>query len=146
MSPRWLHWPATATGTDWSDLADGVFQDASHTLNATRESIGTITSSVSYSDIDEVRVLSGGIELRNGGGFLTGGTEPPYIGIWTTFLGEASPEWRTYEWNGLAGFSARWTLISGNPGTSGDTSEPSVELAIIHLSASVLPTGWSNYS
>jgi hypothetical protein len=138
--------PAAAAGSDWDDLDDGISHDSSHTLDGSFEAISVVTSSVDYSDIGGLRVVSGGLVLRNSTNTGYPTVFPPFVGVWTTFAGETNPEWRTYEWNLATGFSNRYTLISGNSGTNADQSEPSVELALILLSSSVLPTGWTDYA
>tara|TARA_S200002703_G_scaffold28598_1_gene24364 strand:+ start:84 stop:524 length:441 start_codon:yes stop_codon:yes gene_type:complete len=146
VTPPTVQFIPAAAGSDWDDLDDGISYDSSHTLNASFEAISVVTSSINYSDVGGLRVVSGGLVLRDS--TMTGYPTvfPPYVGLWTTFAGETNPEWRTYEWNSLSGFQNRYTLISGNNGTTGDSSEPNVELALILLSSSVLPTGWTDYA
>lgn len=145
MTPRWLHWPAD-TAADWDTNADGVYTSSSMRLDTTFSSLTTVTSSSAYTDIAEVRVLTGsGVQLRaSGSSWPT--SFAPYLAIWTTWSGDTSASWRTFEWNNTTGFGNRYTLQTGNTGSDDDFSESSVALALVLQTQAGLPTGWSDYS
>lgn len=135
----------------WDENADGEYYSSSFELSNTfpdlsnSEGLSTVEASTSYEDIQEIRVLADGLVLRVEPGNWPDPL-PPYLAVWTTWVNDSSPSWRTFEWNGQGSFNNRYTLQTDNLGNNGDWSEPGVEFAVVFQTQSGLPTTWADYS
>ena len=157
MSPRWLHWPAAATGNDW-DTNEVTRSTASITLSATPGSstatiyvaFSFVSSSTELDLIDQTREQTNHLpRLRDVGKGITANfaTDAPYLAIWNA----TDSDWAVYDSpnvdtvNGVVDYS----FVESRSGANQQdflADADSVNYVIISSYTAGDVLGWSDYA